>query len=159
MPPADGCEPVVFVGPVEVRQRAEIGGGRGLFATADISAGTLLMRERPLVTVPTNRLETESLHAALARALFTSSERETLLQKIAIVYPQNLNDVPAEVLGVLREQHAVEVQRILTACKSSGGDSPDADEVLRIILVMRFNAFYSGAYVQVCEADSGIPSV
>lgn len=131
-----------------------------MFATADISAGTLLMREKPLVTVPSERLEGESLHAALARALLTSPEMERLIQDMEVVYPQRLSDVEDPILTAVRQQHAVDVERIAqciarqasgesasTSQSAQGSVSVSEDEILRVLLCMRFNAFYSGFYV------------
>ena len=48
---------------VEVRSLLGAGGGRGLFAIADIGPGTLLLHEQPLVTVPADKAPQVHGHA------------------------------------------------------------------------------------------------
>ena len=119
-----------FVGPVEVRQRLQCGGGRGVFACMDIKAGTLLMREAPVWKVPQYRIEGETLHKALARHILTQpskDERERLLSAISAgpfaLYPQRLGDVPRDVLAQCQQQHAQDVEELRSAAQSAGADA------------------------------------
>jgi hypothetical protein len=41
----------------EVREGVAAGGGRGVFAAVDLVPGQLVLRERPLITVPADKKE------------------------------------------------------------------------------------------------------
>lgn len=104
-------------GPVEVRSGLEgVGGGRGVYATALLRAGTLVMREVPVLTLPKDSStdggpaaghESEGLHLALARSLLQlddSHHREKVLEEVEQLYPQHLSDLPEPVLAQLRAE-------------------------------------------------------
>lgn len=106
-------------GPLEVRNGlGGVGGGRGVYATAPIRTGTLVMREVPVLTLPkspptatddpASHLHDESLHMALARSLVQLDDhqgrRAKVLEAVALLYPQHLSDLPAPVLEQLRAE-------------------------------------------------------
>ncbi|KAF5842718.1 hypothetical protein DUNSADRAFT_5485 [Dunaliella salina] len=126
------------------------GGGRGVFAKHDIGTinpGTLLLREQALIAMPVDRQEQEHLHLALARAIISHPDRENLLAATAPLHPTTLADLQPDMLSELRAQHAQDVASLQALLEGGPSQPLTADSLLRLMLVMRFNAHYSGLYL------------
>lgn len=100
----------------------------------------------------------EHLHLALARALVAHPQRAALLAASAPLHPTCLADVPLDVLSQLREQHQHDVEilkQVQDEMTAAGSSQPplQVDELLRIMLVLRFNAHY-----RYCLLKSGRPA-
>jgi len=85
-------------------------------------------------------------------------ERDSLLAAIAPLHPVSLNpqDIPGDVLQQLRIQHEPDVAALQAMLDAQSGhqDSPPAaplssEDLLRLMLVLRFNAHYR------CEDEAG----
>eukprot|EP00967_Tisochrysis_lutea_P102452 scaffold154276_cov15-Tisochrysis_lutea.AAC.1 len=102
--------------------------------------------------MPTDRQEQEHLHLALARAIISHPERDRLLAATAPLHPTTLADLQPDMLSELRAQHQQDVaslQALLeggasaASADSVGPNQPlTADSLLRLMLVLRFNAHY-----------------
>jgi hypothetical protein len=134
---------------VQLRHGMQLGGGRGVVASAGLRAGQLLLVEAPLVPVPADRADDqEPLHAALARALLRGPEWRRHMELCAPLHPITLEEYPAEALQSARDFYAPYVQLILQAAEGEQAGQLAEESVLRLILAMQSNAFYSGIYLQ-----------
>jgi hypothetical protein len=148
----------------EIRQeQAGVGGGRGVFASRDIRAGTIVMAEAPCLDIDVDaEEESQSLHVALARyvlaVLYAPSaqgvsddsppcatrvdmETEALRAKVEVLHPRQLADVPAHHLEPWLEENRAVIARVAL------DDSDEARATAaRVLLKCRFNAFGSGLY-------------
>eukprot|EP00798_Chlamydomonas_sp_ICE-L_P006640 gene6640-3297_t len=136
-----------------------VGGGRGVFAVVDIPAGSLVLTERALVEPPSDKGDQvtatappehssgqgaqEELHIGLARALVGSPQRLDLMAAVAHLHPVQLDHLPADAIAAAQVHYAAAIQALLKM-------SSDFDEsaLLRLLLAIQCNAFYSGFYVQ-----------
>ncbi|KAG1659968.1 hypothetical protein FOA52_010601 [Chlamydomonas sp. UWO 241] len=146
---------------IELREGLGLGGGRGVFALGPLSPGQLLLVEKPLVLVPADKAPDERLHVSLARALLTSPEWRARLDAVSHLHPERSSDLPGGVEGAAVAAawaaYGEDVDRIVAlhaqaeAARSSGADSggllATPDDVLRLILAVQCNAFYSGFHV------------
>ncbi len=87
----------------------------------------------------------ETLHRALARAVVQHADPQPLLHAMAHLHPASLDSLPPTVLQAVQAQHAADVDA-LVACASPAAAALGSDAVLRVLLVMRFNAHPSGLY-------------
>eukprot|EP00873_Tetraselmis_striata_P027146 jgi/Tetstr1/447410/TSEL_034844.t1 len=107
--------------------------------------GTLVLEEEPLVAVPREVHEGEDLHTALARRILTelpAEGRHAALNAAAALHPVELTDLPADVLEQQRACHKASAARLASMGEHGLGE----DDVLRLLLAMQCNAFYSGLY-------------
>ncbi|CAE8642732.1 unnamed protein product, partial [Polarella glacialis] len=95
----------VLAPPVECRSIDGIGGGRGVFATADIPAGAIVLFEEPALQVPQNDARSgETWHVAVARRLLKASrdpqgaELAASHRLLSVWHPQSLAELPSELL-------------------------------------------------------------
>jgi len=152
-----------FLGPLEVRERTGVGGGRGVFATEDIPAGALVMREEPALTLtPTPGRGSgsggEHPHVALARLALLNSDRK-LDEAVAALHPRTLADFSPGALKKARERHGVSAKKIsedLAAAQkgnAKAGASPSDDQCLLVILKMQCNAFEGGLFIRMAMVN------
>jgi hypothetical protein len=116
-------------------------------------------RHQPPPTATATTLQ-ERLHVSLARALLTCPDWRARLDAVSHLHPERLCDLPGGVDGAAvaaaREAYGEDVERIVglhaqaDAARGGGMDAgPLAapDDVLRLILAVQCNAFYSGFHV------------
>ena len=149
------------------------GGGRGVRARVDLQPGTLLLREQAVLPMPPCQEAKENLHLILARHALRSPNLPTLLHTVSSLHPQSLDCLPESVRRAATEQHQSDVEALLTqqvgvippfplfrpkrpnqtslpvAWGMQEQQPPQriklsADKLLRLLLVLRFNAHYSG---------------
>ncbi|GAX79346.1 hypothetical protein CEUSTIGMA_g6788.t1 [Chlamydomonas eustigma] len=159
---------------VDLSEGMSVGGGRGVRANRSIPCGQLLLTEIPLVTVPRDKSPNESLHVSLARALLQDPRCDWMLKQVAHLHPVQLTDIPPASLQSAKQHYASDVERLMkllpikiknasgplqpTSPKMMSHDheaseatiqhgSVDENTVLRLILAVQCNAFYSGFYV------------
>lgn len=126
----------------EVREMREVGGGRGVFALTKLSAGSLIISERPFVLWKdgTDFSDTDDLSTAVLQ-VFSSSDA---LQCSRLLYPQTISDCNAdelaEVRALFQQYHPSDLHKLSDACGSS------VEETLRVALTLQHNGFSSGLY-------------
>lgn len=127
----------------EVRHNSVVGGQRGLFATVDVKAGSLVVLEWPVLTWDRSLLEMDD-------GIWTIVELITKLpaahDTTKALHPQQLGDVNAEEVRQVEEKIAqgqvpVGILANLTVSR---------EEMIRIYLTLQHNGFQSGLYHQLC---------
>lgn len=106
----------------------------------------------------------ETLHMAVARSILAgpAAARQARLRSIAPLHPSALGDVPAELLAELRVEHAHDIaalrqwldkqdaQERESPGQPEQADGPSShmsdDDLLRVLLAVRFNAHYRCAW-------------
>eukprot|EP01041_Mallomonas_annulata_P012864 gene12864-27129_t len=113
------------------------GGGRGLIATRNLPAGTLVLAEMPILVWP----DIERASPARLR-MMTESVLSSLkaYQATISMFPQKLEDVSIEEITFLREYLQDEFNFLIK--------DRNENEVLRVLLVLQHNAFSSGFYAK-----------
>ena len=134
----------------EVRTCPDFGGGRGLFATQDIPRGSLVLSEKPFVTVTARNGSLKDLTAllrlvdgilGLGTEDGTGAEREKDVMiaargVCAQLFPQRLEDADGDEVAFMAVQLGLDAEK-------------ESDkERLRVALTLQHNMFASGLYLQ-----------
>jgi SET domain len=156
-----------FVHPsVALRAGHAGGGGRGLFAVAEIRAGTILLVEQHLsIGASTRNLAARPTPAAYLRdLLFASCEQGAAALRLAltVLHPVALDCVPPDALARVEAECRPECEQlqreVIDALEREGSAAAgnlhryveaaakERDCMMRLLLTMRFNAFHSGIY-------------
>jgi len=126
----------------EVRLVGDVGGGRGVFALTRLTAGSMIIAERPFVLWKdgTDFSDTDDLSTAVLQ-VFRSSDA---LQCSRQLYPQTVADCDADELSEVRalfeQYHDNDLHKLASACGAS------VEETLRVALTLQHNGFSSGLY-------------
>ena len=96
------------------------------------------------------------MHAATARCILQAPNRNELLRDVAHLYPVQLTDIPDEMLQLCRQAH-VSTLETLVAVESARdeADKLDSEALLRLVLAMQMNIFYSGVYIRMALINHG----
>ena len=137
--------------PFDLRQISNIGGGRGVFATRHISAGSLILAEIP-------SLKWSLSHATLGNAdILISTVGSVILSDTAHdssrkLYPFRLDEVDSDEIRKIEELWSEEdIDRIMRQYNLSHQGAPiGRDEILRTTLALQHNGFTSGLYLLLC---------
>ena len=146
---------------VALVQLPSVGGGRGVVTTADVPAGTVLMREAPFLPPPPTGWfsgagadkETSSTRDAGDVALHTAVARHLLATGLIRcpdmleLHPQTLTQrhLTEAQIATAWGDHGVTIDALLQ--HYTGTISYTREEVLRCVLQVQFNAFGSGVYL------------
>lgn len=129
-------------GSVECRF-CDVGGGRGVFATEDIPAGSVVMFETPILCVA-DKVPGESLHTTVARRILQSTRRDELSPRVDLLHPRRLSDLASHALHDARQALACTARSLTIDV-----DPPVSEEdALLLLLKVRLNAFESGLYIE-----------
>jgi hypothetical protein len=126
--------------PICLVQRIEgIGGGRGIFAEADIAPGTLILAEKPVYTWPTDMLFNDP--TLLRECVEEICTRPDIYEITQFLHPLTLTDAEPEEIN--------KIQSFWSSIKTSNRPSAhevSSDELIRVALVLQHNGFTSGLY-------------
>ena len=117
---------------------SETGGGRGVFASQDIRAGTLLIEEEPYVFPAGDGVR--PLHVHIAEHLLRTGDDAAFGE----LHPQSLDVLGPEERAAGEGQHGERADAMVAG--SGEFAHLDRDTVLRTLLAVQFNAFDSGLY-------------
>jgi hypothetical protein len=123
----------------EVRTGLSVGGGRGLFALRDLSAGSLVLAEAPLIDWISDLEDQAGLEEAVRNIL---GSLETLDIHIKTLYPQSISLLSPE--QVERVRSRLDKDRVASICEDH---SVEIESVLHILSCLEHNALTSGLYV------------
>lgn len=171
-PPPDPDQTDLAFPPPLALGPSPLGGGRGVFLTAPVPVGTVLLRDTPILSLPPESVaEEETLHVALARHAVTSPHHRDVATRIACaLHPIRLADLDPDAQRHAWARLGDDVDSIVATMKlpkapregeEVGEDDISVDEretdeererareaVLLMILRMQFNAFSSGVYLR-----------
>eukprot|EP00191_Tetraselmis_sp_GSL018_P018901 CAMPEP_0177582652 /NCGR_PEP_ID=MMETSP0419_2-20121207/2875_1 /TAXON_ID=582737 /ORGANISM="Tetraselmis sp., Strain GSL018" /LENGTH=223 /DNA_ID=CAMNT_0019071935 /DNA_START=180 /DNA_END=848 /DNA_ORIENTATION=- len=122
-----------------------VGGGRGIFAASEIRSGTKVITEEPVLEVPVSAGVESDLHSALVRKMLLElgpEERNQALEVCSSLHPVALSDCRAADVEALHVRLLPTIERL----KNEGNHGLSSEALLRLMLAMQFNAFYSGLY-------------
>lgn len=122
-----------------VKEIPGLGGGRGLFAARDLSAGILIVAEIPIVVWDDpNALDDPDILADVVERVCSDSDASSVCRHL---HPRSLSEADEKEKSRVDDIWGRDVlQRI------SLKTSMPIDEVIRIILVLQHNGFGSGLY-------------
>jgi hypothetical protein len=130
----------------EVRYMADVGGNRGVFASARVVAGCLICSEKPYITW-TPGVEFSDVDS-LATTILQIVACLPALECSRVLYPQTAADCKLdecmEVRRLFETYDAADLAKLAVAAGVSD------DEVVRIALVLQHNGFNSGLYEKQC---------
>ncbi len=119
--------------------QVSVGGGRGIFATRDLAAGTLVVAEIPVF--PFEDASQLDDPAYLMQTIENLSSNELAVDACAFLYPQKYEEADAEereqVVAIWGEEQLVQLAERVKASR---------DEVIRRVLVLQHNGFDTGIY-------------
>ena len=123
-----------------------VGGGRGVFATENISLGELILVEEPFLSIQdvfkggTSSVdESISLHVRIAIFILQNGfDSDKHKRMFAELHPVTLTE---ELVKTGEEQHSASVDKILSHVKDV-----KRNDALRTLLAVQFNCFSSGMY-------------
>jgi hypothetical protein len=128
--------------PVAVREGLNhCGGGRGVFAIADVGAGTLIVSEIPIAVWP-DASSLDDPEVLLNTLEFICSDAEVLAASKTL-HPRSLEN--ADEADRLRIADVWSIEAIEALCTSVGG-KVSRDDVLCLALALQHNGFNSGLY-------------
>jgi len=120
-----------------------IGGGRGCFATNDMTAGTLIVAEVPTMAwsndISSNLQDPDILYNIIIQIINDKKSYEVAL----LLHPQNLNDVDND--DITRASSMLSPS-LLNNIYNNDNININKDEIIRMILVLQHNGFSSGLY-------------
>lgn len=136
-------ESPLLTGLVECR-KVNVGGGRGVFASVNLPAGTVVMAEEPILRVSAREVRPgETWHAAVARCILQSEHRLELLERVGSLHPRRIEDLPPEV----HDQASVVQGEAVAELAGVAVPPLPKEEALLLLLKMQMNAFESGVYI------------
>eukprot|EP00041_Stephanoeca_diplocostata_P034464 m.1178651 g.1178651 ORF g.1178651 m.1178651 type:complete len:428 (+) comp24527_c1_seq1:177-1460(+) len=151
-----------FPSSLVLKQMKECGGGRGVFATEFIRAGSVILTETPFLTVPTDRAPHETSHAALVRLVLQlqgedagDASRIFLNEALRVLHPTSLSDLNVEDLEKSRFILKATVAALRKGAPPQVLSFTNDDMILRLLLAMQFNAFDSGLYCKLSMINHG----
>lgn len=119
-----------------------IGGRRGLFASQNIPAGSLIVLEWPTLTWDKSLLSLDDGVWTIIKQILQHAPSHRLT---AHLHPRHVGDVPVEEFRQVEEKY-----RELSPALKAELSVVERDEVLRLYLVMQHNGFQSGLYWHLC---------
>ncbi|KAI9906747.1 hypothetical protein PsorP6_004439 [Peronosclerospora sorghi] len=143
--PWDDVKPVV-IGPIELIDSIDrVGGSRGYVALRDLEPGTLVLVEQVYVPWPCD-VETSApdLFAATMEMVLSGPDYEDIMEHLSYLYPQNINDMPEELLAAGKQKYDSHVNEL---CKKWSKLTLSHDRVLQNLFAMQCNAFHSGVFL------------
>ena len=100
---------------------------------------------------------------ALARTVLTSPQQDALMQRMEPLHPRSLGSLPPDVRERVTSEHEADVTELLSMLDQLDSQHAqhglDKDAVLRLLLVLRFNAHYSGLYITSGKTSSTCASI
>lgn len=127
----------------EVRHNSVVGGQRGLFATVDVKAGSLIVLEWPILAWDRSLLEMDDGIWTIVELITKLPDAHNTSKEL---HPQQLGDVDAEEVRKVEEMIAQgQVPAGILA-----NLSVSREEMIRIYLTLQHNGFQSGLYHQLC---------
>jgi hypothetical protein len=135
----------------EMKEMMDVGGGRGLFATMHITAGSLVLAEVPVLPWSLNSDSlgnTEALFITVQRVLNAPNAHHST----KFLYPTVLSAaIPEEVKKMRQLWTEDALQSTLAIITTSNPNKEiDTNEILRVSLVLQHNGFSSGLYQLLC---------
>ncbi|KAJ1632852.1 hypothetical protein T492DRAFT_985107 [Pavlovales sp. CCMP2436] len=142
---------------IELRDGCKCGGGRGIFAMRRIGSGELLLAERPTLHCPEPRAG-ETRHVAGARQLLAMrravgadgrwrAEDAHAVELLETLHPRSLDELRTGLGPEPRAALRAEVDYLRRQPQADdGAPARGDDEVLRLLLQVRMNAFDSGIF-------------
>ncbi len=125
--------------PYAIVAKVAVGGGRGLIATQDIPAGTLIVSEIPVMSFEdATQMDDPAL---LMRAIKSICEDDLAIDACAFMYPQNYDDADKEEIDRVRGIWGEEELSIL-----SKEVNVPIHELIRRVLAVQHNGFNTGIY-------------
>lgn len=137
----------VFVGPIElVGGNARVGGGRGYVAAQDLEPGTLVLVERVYVPWPKSDLDQsdDGFFILAMESILQRPDYGEIMAHLAHLHPQQLSDLPEEVLQAGRVKYSEPLGRLRQRFASHG---VTLDQLLQNVFGMQCNAFASGVFL------------
>lgn len=119
-----------------------IGGRRGLFASQNIPAGSLIVLEWPTLTWDKSLLSLDDGVWTIIKQILQHAPSHQLT---AHLHPRRVNDVPVEEFRQAEEKY-----RELSPALKAELSAAERDEVMRLYLVLQHNGFQSGLYWHLC---------
>jgi len=157
----------LYLGPMQLVASLPYGGGRGYVASRNLAAGTLVLVERPVISLPTDQWG-DQLDLCTVLSLFEHPNASQLIYDLEYFHPTKLavdgmlescsKEQVVDMLGSLRSQYQEdndEPLRALTESSSersltnSDGSPITETDALRILLSMRYNGLETGVYLHV----------
>ncbi|TYZ65398.1 hypothetical protein PybrP1_002475 [[Pythium] brassicae (nom. inval.)] len=144
-PPWDDVKPLA-VGPIALVTDCEgIGGSRGYVATRDLAPGTRVLVEQVFVPWPSDVEQTDpAFFIATLESILAREDYEDILRHLGFLYPQQLSELPVELLAAGRAQYGeqlAQLRRDFQHLALSG------DALLQSVFAMQCNAFDSGVFL------------
>lgn len=134
--------------PVECRA-VDIGGGRGVFVTQDLRAGSVAFAEEPLLCVQEGALPWETTYAAVARHILQSDRCSDILEKIRGLHPQQLSDFPPDTLQEARKKLSAPAAQLARLALLPF----TPEDALLLLLKVQLNAFDSGVFLKLAMVN------
>jgi hypothetical protein len=155
----------LYLGPMQLVSSLPYGGGRGYVASHDLEAGTLVLVEQPVITLPSDEWG-EQLGLVSVLRLFEAANASHIIHDLEHFHPTKLTvdgavessrEQVADMLDLLRFQidegdqelkSLTEFAAISNITNRDGSPVTDED-VLRILLALRYNGLETGIYLHV----------
>jgi hypothetical protein len=125
----------------EVKDVHGIGGGRGVFASQSLPAGTLVCGEVPIVTWPQLEIDTGSGDAVIDLTKLVLQQKKYYKATLTL-HPQCLADADDEEVATARTTLDGKVDLMVQDTK----EAIDEDELVRVFLCLQHNGFESGLF-------------
>jgi hypothetical protein len=134
-----------------VRHALPCGGGRGVFAGGFIRAGTVVLTEMPLVSLPDDAWDDARLpmHVSYALAILsgTCGSPDELLKQLGCLHPIDSSQVPESHRVALLAEYSPHFEALSTAAAAHGCTLGSSDDLYLLLCRLRFNCFSSGLYI------------
>jgi hypothetical protein len=167
-------EKPLYLGPIQLVSSLPYGGGRGYVASRDLGAGTLVLVEQPVVTLPSNEWGDQLSLASVLR-LFEGANASRIIHDLEHFHPTKLGvdgvvessrEQVADMLEMLRFQIDGDDQELKSATEfgalksvtelAANNDINNADgspvtemDALRLLLALRYNGLETGISLHV----------
>jgi hypothetical protein len=155
----------LYLGPMQLVSSLPYGGGRGYVASRDLEAGTLVLVEQPVITLPSDEWG-DQLGLASVLRLIEGENASKIIHDLEHFHPTKMavdgvvessREQVTEMLDLLRFQvgeadeelkAVTEFAAISDITNSDGSPLTDMD-VLRLLLALRYNGLETGIYLHV----------
>mmetsp|Transcript_4045 Transcript_4045/g.6272 ORF Transcript_4045/g.6272 Transcript_4045/m.6272 type:complete len:481 (+) Transcript_4045:141-1583(+) len=130
----------------EVRENLSVGGGRGIFATTFVPAGSLILSELPIIQW--NASTDFSSVVDIGNIITEIFSSPAILSSINLLYPRPTDIIPEQsyddMKALFDEHDGNYLSDLRSMCNCS------MREAIRVALVIRHNGFKNGLYTQQC---------
>lgn len=143
--PWDDVKPLA-VGPVALVTDCDgIGGSRGYVATRDLEPGTRVLVEQVFVPWPRDVEQSDpAFFIATLESILAREDYEDILQHLSYLYPQQLSELPTELLAAGRAKYSEQLAQLRRDFQHLALTS---DALLQSVFAMQCNAFDSGVFL------------